>query len=163
MVNLWRKRSYNMLVERLLAQGLQALPMTPAGSFATMSISDSRQTSPGWSIPTLVVSPPSPPPTLQPAQFIPPSTEPKDSFRSLSLVEARQLTMLLHQALFPVRTSPKGMMTASIKLAEELHEAGIRWDRQRMVMGLHLKGIWEEGEKLETGNGMGVDGHRAME
>lgn len=55
-------------------------------------------------------------------------------------------------------------MSESIRLAEELHEAGIRWDRRRRVMGMHLRGIWEEGEKLESGGaGVGGEGHRAME
>ncbi|OCF37602.1 hypothetical protein I316_00729 [Kwoniella heveanensis BCC8398] len=37
----------------------------------------------------------------------------------------------------------KGMMERSIECAEALHDAGIRWDRSRRVMGMHLRGIWE--------------------
>jgi hypothetical protein len=84
-------------------------------------------------------------------------------YRALSTSEARQLTLVLHDKFWPVRTSAKGMMTTSICLAEELHSAGIRWDRRRRVMGLHLRGIWEEGEKLGCGGVAGNDGHRAME
>jgi hypothetical protein len=39
-------------------------------------------------------------------------------------------------------------MKASIELAEKLHDAGIRWDQHRRVMGMHLRGIWEEGARL---------------
>jgi hypothetical protein len=42
-------------------------------------------------------------------------------------------------------------MKASIDLAEMLHESGIRWDSQRRVMGMHLRGIWEEGSRLVGG------------
>ncbi|WVQ97789.1 hypothetical protein IAU59_004903 [Kwoniella sp. CBS 9459] len=37
----------------------------------------------------------------------------------------------------------KGMMEKSIAVAEVLHDAGIRWDKSRRVMGTHLRGIWE--------------------
>lgn len=43
-------------------------------------------------------------------------------------------------------------MQASIDLAEVLHENGIRWDRQRRVMGIHLHSIWEQGLRLVGGN-----------
>jgi hypothetical protein len=55
------------------------------------------------------------------------------------------------QHLYPVRTSSKGIMKASIELAEKLHDAGIRWDQHRRVMGMHLRGIWEEGARLVGG------------
>jgi hypothetical protein len=42
-------------------------------------------------------------------------------------------------------------MKASIELAEKLHDAGIRWDQHRRVMGMHLRGIWEEGARLVGG------------
>ena len=60
--------------------------------------------------------------------------------RRLASNEARQLTLLLTQHLWPVRTNAKGLMKESISLAEKLHEAGIRWDKHRRVMGMHLKG-----------------------
>lgn len=88
---------------------------------------------------------------------------PSKTFRPLTLNEARQLSLSLHQTLSPCRTSPKWLTSESIRLAENLHDAGLRWDKKRRVMGLHLKGIWEEGEKLNTGSGVGTDGHRAME
>ena len=55
------------------------------------------------------------------------------------------------QHLYPVRASSKGIMKASIDLAERLHESGIRWDQHRRVMGMHLRGIWEEGSRLVGG------------
>jgi len=55
------------------------------------------------------------------------------------------------QHLYPVRTSSKGIMKASIDLAEKLHDTGIRWDQHRRVMGMHLRGIWEEGARLVGG------------
>jgi hypothetical protein len=69
------------------------------------------------------------------------------------------MTLLLTQHFFPVRNSPKGMMRESIALAEKLHEAGIRWDARRRVMGMHLRGIWDEAHGL----GKGTSGHAAME
>ena len=75
--------------------------------------------------------------------------------------EARQLTLLLTQHLFSVRHSPKFLMRESIHLAEKLYGVGIRWDRHRRVMGLHLRGIWEEGQRLGTGKDGG--GHGLME
>jgi hypothetical protein len=42
-------------------------------------------------------------------------------------------------------------MKASIELAGKLHDAGIRWDQHRRVMGMHLRGIWEEGARLVGG------------
>lgn len=42
-------------------------------------------------------------------------------------------------------------MKASIELAEKLHDSGIRWDRYRRVMGMHLRGTWEEGARLVGG------------
>jgi hypothetical protein len=52
-------------------------------------------------------------------------------------------------------------MSGSIALAEKLDEAGIRWDKKRRVMGMHLRGIWEEGQRL--GNAKSVGGHGPME
>jgi hypothetical protein len=55
------------------------------------------------------------------------------------------------QHLYPVRASSKGLMKTSIDLAEQLHNSGIRWDQHRRVMGMHLRGIWEEGSRLVGG------------
>lgn len=52
-------------------------------------------------------------------------------------------------------------MSESISLAEKLHEAGVRWDKKRRVMGMHLRGIWEEGQRL--GNVKTIGGHGPME
>jgi hypothetical protein len=43
------------------------------------------------------------------------------------------------------------MMKASIELAEYFDQSGFRWDRHRRVMGMHLRGIWEEGARLLGG------------
>ncbi|KAI9635495.1 uncharacterized protein MKK02DRAFT_44185 [Dioszegia hungarica] len=138
-------------------------PHTPSDLFAALALSPGLANTYPYDIPTLLISPPSP--CLCAASPSPSPIFLKEIiYRPLSLQEARQLTLLLHQSLFPVRTSPKGLMSESIRLAEELHEAGIRWDRRRRVMGMHLRGIWEEGEKLESGGaGVGGEGHRAME
>ncbi|WVF70096.1 hypothetical protein IAT40_004884 [Kwoniella sp. CBS 6097] len=89
-----------------------------------------------------------------------------DSHRRLTPIEARQLATYLTQqfSLQPKRDysettrssfststkkkmnnaqKQKGMMEKSIESAEILHEAGIRWDKSRRVMGTHLRGIWE--------------------
>ncbi|WVR04405.1 hypothetical protein IAU60_001407 [Kwoniella sp. DSM 27419] len=63
--------------------------------------------------------------------------------RPLTPLEARHLTLLLVQHLSPLK-GDKCLMAGSIDLAEKLHDAGIRWDRYRRVMGMHLRGIWEE-------------------
>ncbi|KAK4688928.1 pre-rRNA-processing protein TSR1, partial [Tremellales sp. Uapishka_1] len=38
-------------------------------------------------------------------------------------------------------------MRESILLSEKLDGAGIRWDRHRRVMGIHLRGLWEGSQK----------------
>ena len=100
--------------------------------------------------------------SLSSASFLPPQTVAGAKHRPLASNEARQLSLLLIQHLFPVRGHPKLMMKESIELAEKLHEAGIRWDTKRRVMGMHLRGIWEEGQRLST-IGRAVGGHGPME
>ncbi|KAK8846727.1 hypothetical protein IAR55_005814 [Kwoniella newhampshirensis] len=78
--------------------------------------------------------------------------------RALTPKEAHHLTLLLTQHLFPHRHNPKQLMKESIELAEKLHEAGVRWDKWRRVMGMHLRGIWEEGGGGGVGGrGRGMD------
>ena len=99
------------------------------------------------------------------ARFIPPHTVPlptKPTHRPLASNEARQLSLLLIQHFFPLRSHPRDMMRESIALAEQLHEAGIRWDTKRRVMGMHLRGIWEEGQRLAV-SGRTIGGHGPME
>ena len=99
------------------------------------------------------------------ARFIPPHTvpsPPKPTHRPLASNEARQLSLLLIQHFFPLRSHPRGMMKESIALAEQLHDAGIRWDTKRRVMGMHLRGIWEEGQRLAVA-GRSIGGHGPME
>lgn len=127
-------------------------PHTPVDLFAALALSPSAASACFRSIPSLTISPPSPNPA--PVILIP-----EIKHRNLAPNEAKQLTLLLTQYFLPVRSSSKGMMAESIKLAEKLHEAGIRWDRKRRVMGMHLRGIWDEGQKL----GRGVGGHSTME
>ena len=90
-------------------------------------------------------------------------SQPVDStkHRPLASNEARQLSLLLIQHFFPARGNARVMMKESIHLAEMLHEAGVRWDSKRRVMGLHLRGIWEEGQRLTFGSPIG--GHGPME
>lgn len=133
-------------------------PKTPSSLLAALALSPTLATTHPSSIPVFALSPPTPdPPSPKPTQ--PASTE--VIHRKLASNEARQLTLLLTQHLFPVRHSPKGLMSESIALAELLHDAGLRWDRHRRVMGLHLRGIWEEGQRLGTGKMVG--GHGPME
>ena len=147
-------------------------PKTPSGLFAAMALSPTCATGLPTAVPTLHFSPatpddnspfypssPSPSPTLPATSST--SGPPKPTHRSLASNEARQLTLLLTQHLFPVRNSHKGLMSESIVLAEKLHEAGLRWDTKRRVMGMHLRGIWEESQRLA--NGRTVGGHGPME
>lgn len=92
----------------------------------------------------------------------PAAVQRRPSHRSLTPAEARQLTLLLTQELNPVRSSPKSLMGECIVLAEKLHEAGVRWDKHRRVMGMHLRGIWEEGCRW-TGSGDEPAQHQSME
>ncbi|ORX34354.1 hypothetical protein BD324DRAFT_143968 [Kockovaella imperatae] len=99
---------------------------------------------------------------LPSASFNPPPTMPGPVHRPLASNEARQLSLLLTQHFFPLRSQPRSMMKESIHLAEKLHEAGIRWDTKRRVMGLHLRGIWEEGQKLSYTR-TAIGGHGPMD
>lgn len=47
-------------------------------------------------------------------------------------------------------------MQGCIALSDKLDEAGVKWDRSRRVMGLHIKGIWEEGWVGGSGSGCGA-------
>ncbi|RXK42236.1 hypothetical protein M231_00595 [Tremella mesenterica] len=117
-------------------------PTTPSGLMETLALSPIKS-----AVPTITLFPPTPdrPPSPIKIDLPPPKSVPH---RPLASNEARQLTLLLTQHLWPIRTSSKGMMRESIALAEKLHEAGVRWDKHRRVMGMHLRGIWEEGQRL---------------
>lgn len=129
-------------------------PRTPSDVFAAMALSPSMATPRPSAVLTLLICPPSPDLSAPPDC----SSPVPETYRPLSTVEARQLTALLHARFFPLRSSARLLMSESIKLAEELHGAGIRWDRVRRVMGMHLRGIWAEGAKVD-----GAGGLRAME
>jgi hypothetical protein len=126
-------------------------PKTPSTLLANLVLSPTLPSTIMTSIPAFAFSPPTPTPAHPPPQAI-------QIHRNLAPNEARQLTLLLTQHLFPVRHSPKGLMQESIALAERLHEAGLRWDHHRRVMGMHLRGIWEEGQRLGSGRVMGCHG-----
>lgn len=134
-------------------------PKTPSTLLAALALSPTLAMKDYSSIPVFSFSPATPnhpSPEILASTVVPPQVH-----RNLATNEARQLTLLLTQHLFPVRHSPKGLMSESIALAERLHEAGLRWDRHRRVMGMHLRGIWEEGQRLGTGRMVG--GHGPME
>ncbi|EIW68714.1 hypothetical protein TREMEDRAFT_63177 [Tremella mesenterica DSM 1558] len=130
-------------------------PTTPSGLMETLALSPIKS-----AVPTITLFPPTPdrPPSPIKIDLPPPKSVPH---RPLASNEARQLTLLLTQHLWPIRTSSKGMMRESIALAEKLHEAGVRWDKHRRVMGMHLRGIWEEGQRL--GNARMPGGMSPME
>ena len=123
-------------------------PHTPSGLLAALALSPTLGSATPSALPTISFSPPTPPPAIP-------------HHRHLASNEARQLTLLLTQHLWPVRSSPRALMRESIALSERLHDAGIRWDRHRRVMGMHLRGIWEEGQRLAHGRVLG--GHGPME
>ena len=149
-------------------------PRTPSDIFAALALSPTVAVP--SSLPVLHFSPPTASSTSALSPFWPTSAAtsaspisssesqihlPNIHHRALTSNEAKQLSMLLAQHLFPVRNSSKGLMKEAIDLAEKLHEAGIRWDTKRRVMGMHLRGIWEEGQRL--GNVRSVGGHGPME
>ncbi|KAL7424350.1 hypothetical protein Q5752_000032 [Cryptotrichosporon argae] len=101
-----------------------------------------------------VSSPPTVPLLAPPSLAAAPSV-PVPTTRALTSPEARQLALLLTQHLWPVRHAPKALMAASIGLAEDLHAAGVRWDARRRVMGVHVRGCWEEGSRLSGLGGVG--------
>lgn len=144
-------------------------PRTPCDLLAALALSPTTTSvRRATSVPTFHVSPPTPPgsPSCPSPSHMadPPADDGIDEdnaetpLRVLATNEAKQLSLLLTQHFFPVRGSPKGLMKESIALAEKLHEAGIRWDKKRRVMGMHLRGIWEESQKLGTGRGVGAHG-----
>jgi hypothetical protein len=148
---------------------LPITPNTPSSLLAALALSpvlaplSSNLRAPSQtSIPSISLLPPSPIPlspvlspsiTTTPILAYPPKpiTTLNTTHRVLGLNEARQITLLMVQHLYPVRASSKGLMKSSIDLAEQLHESGIRWDQHRRVMGMHLRGIWEEGSRLVGG------------
>ncbi|WWD22036.1 hypothetical protein CI109_106524 [Kwoniella shandongensis] len=157
-------------------------PRTPSEIFASLSLSTP---SPSSIVPSFTISPPTPPDHLSESKDDIPSCHIRETsdlaqsqsndhapnpqlttttrtptHRPLTPKEAHHLTLLLTQHLFPHRNSAKQLMKESISLAEKLHEAGIRWDKVRRVMGTHLRGIWEEGGGGGGGRGggsMGMD------
>lgn len=149
---------------------LPITPRTPSSLLAALCLSPvlaplnaSHDSSPSTDIPRISLLSPAPAAPIVPAQAVPLTNEVVDlrsplnhtvSFgrgsgpRLLSHNEARQLTLLMVEYLHPVRTSTKRLMQKSIDLAEILHRHGIRWDRQRRVMGIHIRSLWEQGLRL---------------
>ncbi|WVW78769.1 hypothetical protein I302_100731 [Kwoniella bestiolae CBS 10118] len=79
-------------------------------------------------------------------------TRNKENYRSLTTRESQQLASILLSSLKPHKKNPKELMRASIELASKLDGCGIKWDKQRKVMGIHLRGLYEIG--LRGGEGM---------
>ena len=137
--------------------------------FAALALSPSCATGNPTFVPALHLSPPTGDPfcpstpdhrvsTDHDAQR---SVSPGPTYRALAANEAKQLSLLLTQRFFPMRHNPRDIMREAIELAEQLDAVGIRWDRLRRVMGMHLRGIWEEGQRL--GNTRGTAGFGTME
>lgn len=158
-------------------------PRTPVDVFAALALSpipagQPPSITPALPLPSFTISPPSPTSSCEsrpgrtgsvaspttgsssPSPVNPPPA-PTGSHRPLTPAEATQLTLLLVQQLNPVSSSSKGLMGECISLAEQLHVAGVRWDKHRRVMGMHLRGIWEEG--CRWSNGVGPSHHATME
>lgn len=178
-----RKRYDDMAVAVALPLALS--PQTPCDVFAALALSPTLAGGQASAVPALHLSPPTPTATATgidvgglendelPSPFYTPTSSllsthfGADSagvcsrYRPLALSEAKQLGVLLVQQLSPVRHDLKGITRESISLADKLHDAGVRWDKHRRVMGVHLRGIWEEGQRV--GNGRAASGHRAME
>lgn len=152
---------------------LPITPRTPSGLLAALCLSPilaplnaSHDLSPFPSLPTISLQPASPASiaSLTESEFaaeqehnaphVPVALQilPGSKHRLLNANEARQLTLLMSQYFLPARASSKDSMQASIELAEVLHLHGIRWDRQRRLMGIHLRGIWEQGLRLVGGS-----------
>ena len=146
-------------------------PKTPSDIFAAMVLSPTAATGQPAHIPLFSICPPTPPSSSP--FFTSPSTaglpapepEPKEVVvhRQLAANEARQLALLITQHLHPVRQSHSGLMRESIALAEKLHEAGVRRDKKRRVMGTHLRGVWEEGQRFGGGGHRGANGYSRLE
>ena len=93
------------------------------------------------------VSPPSPPTTLVTQKTV----------RPLELNEARQVSLLLSKRLPPILNTATTLtgenmkiMRPSIVLAEELHAAGVRWDKMRRIMGFHVRAMQVEVGRLRA-------------
>jgi hypothetical protein len=46
-------------------------------------------------------------------------------------------------------------MQESIDLSQKMHDAGLRWDKRRRVMGIHLRGVCEGLEGIAGRSDMG--------
>ncbi|OCF59110.1 hypothetical protein L486_03611 [Kwoniella mangroviensis CBS 10435] len=77
-----------------------------------------------------------------------------DQYRSLTFQESKQLAEILVSTFKPHKKNPKELMRVSIDLASRLDDCGIKWDKQRKVMGIHLRGLFEMGMKMRDGEGM---------
>ena len=75
--------------------------------------------------------------------------------RPLTQAEARQLTLVMRTTLGSISRmkglDSKEAMQESIQLAQKMHEAGLKWDKRRRVMGIHLRGVWEGLEGVTMG------------
>ena len=83
----------------------------------------------------------------------------ENGVRPLTQAEARQLTLVMRTTLGPIARTKglesKEAMQGSIDLAHKMHMAGLRWDKRRRVMGIHLRGTWEGLEGIAGGASKG--------
>ncbi|WWD00276.1 hypothetical protein V866_007185 [Kwoniella sp. B9012] len=77
-----------------------------------------------------------------------------EKYRSLTSKESKQLAEILLSAFKPHKKNQKELMRVSINLASKLDDCGIKWDKQRRVMGIHLRGLFEMGMRMRDGEAM---------
>ncbi|WVQ68953.1 uncharacterized protein L199_007162 [Kwoniella botswanensis] len=75
-------------------------------------------------------------------------------YRSLTSKESKQLAEILLSTFKPHKRNQKELMRVSIDLASKLDDCGIKWDKQRRVMGIHLRGLFEMGMKMRDEKAM---------
>nr|XP_018265778.1 uncharacterized protein I303_02152 [Kwoniella dejecticola CBS 10117]OBR87936.1 hypothetical protein I303_02152 [Kwoniella dejecticola CBS 10117] len=85
------------------------------------------------------------------------------TYRSLTLKESTQIAHLFWLKLKDIdletknknKKAMKEYTNLTIELAKELDQVGVKWDKQRRVMGIHLRGLWERQMKLQMRRQMG--------
>ncbi|WWC87198.1 uncharacterized protein L201_002084 [Kwoniella dendrophila CBS 6074] len=79
--------------------------------------------------------------------------------RSLTIKESKQLSLIIQQSFSNFKSNNNGnndyakkeIMRISIELAKKFDECGIKWDKYRKVMGMHIRGLWEMSNKVTNG------------
>ncbi|WRT65048.1 uncharacterized protein IL334_001990 [Kwoniella shivajii] len=72
-----------------------------------------------------------------------PTNLPKVTYRRLTNLESLQIALLISRQFYPHRNHPKELMKVSIDLAGKLDQVGVKWDKKRKIMGMHLRGLWD--------------------